>query len=68
MLEKIKAFAERTWTMEEKILLLVDVLLTGVLLGWLTSPFKGGFFSNNIIGSQNDELYAEEELEEEGEE
>lgn len=67
MLEKIKAFAERSWTMEEKILLLADVLLAGVLLGWLTSPFKGGFFSNNIIGSQNEELI-EEELEEEEEE
>lgn len=37
------------WTPMEKILLLLDVLLFGILLGWLTSPLKNGlsFFSNN---------------------
>ncbi len=65
MLEKMKEFVKRTWSLEEKILLLADVLLVGVLLGWLTSPFKGGLFSNNIIGSQNSETYEEEVLDEE---
>lgn len=66
MKEKVLEFLKRDWTLEEKILLGVDVLLAGVLLGWLTSPFKGGMFSNNTIASSfGTEDYT---IEEEGEE
>lgn len=49
MKEKVKAFFVSNWTISEKSLLLADVLLLGVLIGWLTSPLKHGFsfFSNN---------------------
>ncbi|MDO4297099.1 MAG: hypothetical protein Q4C59_01320 [Lachnospiraceae bacterium] len=49
MKEKVKEFFLGDWTLTEKILLVADVLLFGVLLGWLTSPFKSGweFCSNN---------------------
>lgn len=70
-MEKVKEFLLRNWTMPEKALLLADVLLAGVLVGWLTSPFKGGFFSNNQINSNNEgdvwddtEEWEEEEEEE----
>lgn len=42
MKEKLKAFAFAAWSPQEKILLAVDLVLAGVLIGWLTSPFKGG--------------------------
>ena len=49
-MEKIKEFFHQDWTLTEKILLTADVLLAGVLIGWLTSPLKDlKFFSNNTI-------------------
>lgn len=41
MKEKLKAFAFAAWSPQEKILLAVDLVLAGVLIGWLTSPLKG---------------------------
>lgn len=69
-MEKVKEFLLRNWTMPEKVLLLTDVLLAGVLVGWLTSPLKGGFFSNNLIHSNNEgDIWEDtEEWEEEEEE
>mgnify|MGYP004445858195 CR=1 FL=1 len=66
-MEKLRDFFKRDWTMSEKVLLAADLVLAGVLIGWLTSPLKGGMFSNNTINSNNEEL-AEIELEEEEEE
>ena len=40
MKEKLKLFFESNWSAAEKILLLADILLFGILLGWLTSPFR----------------------------
>ncbi len=40
MKDKLKLFFESNWSMAEKILLLADILLFGILLGWLTSPFR----------------------------
>ncbi len=40
MKDQLKNAFLRSWTPAEKGLLLVDVLLSGVLLGWLTSPFR----------------------------
>ena len=39
------------WSLSEKILLILDVCLFGVLIGWLTSPFRGdrSFLSNNEL-------------------
>ncbi len=67
MLEKIKEFLHQDWTMTEKVLLITDLLLTGVLIGWLTAPFKGGLFSNNVFGSNNENFYDETDLEDEEE-
>ena len=65
MLEKIKEFLHQDWTMTEKTLLIADLLLAGVLIGWLTAPFKGGLFSNNVLGSNNENYYDEDEFEDE---
>ena len=55
MKEKLKAFFESDWTPVEKILLLADILLFGILLGWLTSPFKGSkrnfYFGSHVDNS-----------------
>ena len=40
MKDQLKNVFLRSWSPAEKGLLLVDVLLSGVLLGWLTSPFR----------------------------
>ncbi len=66
MKEKIKAFFSTDWSMSEKILLVADVLLFGILLGWITSPLRDGFsfFSNNswdISGTGCDDEEEEEE-------
>ena len=42
MKEKLKAFAFAAWSPQEKILLAVDLVLAGVLIGWLT--FGGKFY------------------------
>lgn len=56
MREKWKTLFLSAWSPAEKGLLLVDVLLFGILLGWLTSPLKGGFtfFSNNTVDNSCD--------------
>lgn len=55
MKEKIKAFFLSDWTLTEKILLLADVLLLGILIGFLT-PLKNGihFFSDNDMNNNNE--------------
>lgn len=55
MKEKVKAFWISNWSLSEKSLLLADVLLFGILIGWLTSPLKNGFhfFSHNTCGNNN---------------
>lgn len=55
MKEKIKAFFLSDWTLSEKILLLADVLLLGILIGFLT-PLKNGihFFSDNDMNNNNE--------------
>ncbi len=40
MKDQLKQVFLRSWSPAEKGLLLADVLLSGVLLGWLTSPFR----------------------------
>ena len=40
VLKSLKAVFLSNWSPLEKSLLLLDVLLTGVLLGWLTSPMR----------------------------
>lgn len=54
-MEKIKEFFLSDWTLTEKVLLLADVLLLGVLIGFIT-PLKNGihFFSDNDINSRNE--------------
>lgn len=49
MKERVKEFFLSNWSASEKCLLLTDVLLFGILVGWLTSPLKNGarLFSNN---------------------
>ena len=66
MKEKLKAFALAAWSPQEKILLAADLLLAGVLIGWLTSPLKGGirWFCDNSFGGK---FYESAEAEEEEE-
>ena len=60
MKEKLKAFAFAAWSPQEKI------LLAGVLIGWLTSPLKGGirWFCDNSFGGKFYEAAEAEEEEE----
>ncbi len=64
-LENLKNFALSNWTPSEKCLLVADVLLLGVLIGWLTSPLRDGIhlFSDNSYDVSH--VYEEEEEEEE---
>lgn len=70
MKEKLKALALASWTPSEKILLAADVFLAGILIGWMTSPLKGGirWFCDNTFGGKfydaPDEFYDGEEEEE----
>lgn len=52
-MNKIKEFMTSDWTLTEKVLLLADVLLAGVLIGFLLSPVRNGIglFSNNLLGT-----------------
>lgn len=56
--EKIKEFFLSDWTLSEKVLLLADVLLLGILIGFLT-PLKNGihFFSDNDMNNNNEMNY-----------
>ena len=66
MKEKLKAFAFAAWSPQEKILLAVDLVLAGVLIGWLPSPLKGGirWFCDNSFGGKFYEAAEAEEEEE----
>lgn len=70
MKEKLKALALANWTPSEKILLVADVFLAGILIGWLTSPVKGGirWLCGNTFGGKFYDVpdeYCDEEEEEE---
>ena len=65
MLEKVKEFMWQDWTMTEKVLLIADLLLAGILIGWITAPFRGGWFNNNVLGSNNEGYYDDSEEEDE---
>lgn len=62
MKEKVKEFFLSDWTLSEKCLLTADLLLLGVLVGWLTSPLKNGFhiFSDNTWDIKNQNKQEEE--------
>ncbi|MCD7834975.1 MAG: hypothetical protein LUH00_13485 [Lachnospiraceae bacterium] len=53
----VKSVFLSDWSPMEKGLLLADVLLFGILLGWLTSPIKGGIslFSHNSFDASSDD-------------
>ncbi|MCI6868376.1 MAG: hypothetical protein MR871_10615 [Lachnospiraceae bacterium] len=65
MKEKLKTCFLANWTLSEKCLFTVDVLLLGVLIGWITSPLKNGFgiFSNNTWDIKTNCEQKEEEME-----
>lgn len=72
MKNSLKRFLLSNWTLGEKGLLLVDVLLFGVLAGWLTSPFKkspakGPDFTNPDLWDMNTTTNCENAEEEESE-
>lgn len=69
MRDKVKAFFLSNWSLSEKSLLLADVLLLGILIGWLTSPLKNGWsiLSNNFRSFKTNTGCAEEEKESEEE-
>ena len=65
MKEWMKSAFLANWTPWEKGLLIADVLLAGVLIGWITSPFKSRyrFFGSNSwnTGEMNKEEKEQEE-------
>ena len=40
LLENLKDFFERDWTLEEKILIIIFSILTGIVYGFLFAPIK----------------------------
>lgn len=66
MKEKVKEFFLSNWTLSEKCLLIADILLLGVLIGWLTSTIRKGI---SILSHNSWEIGAKcvEEAEEEEE-
>ncbi|MDY5845215.1 MAG: hypothetical protein SPJ92_01475 [Bariatricus sp.] len=46
-------FADRDWTMAEKLLFGVDCLLAGVILGFILSPIRKGFSLGSNNGCNN---------------
>ncbi len=69
MKDKVKAFFLSNWSLSEKSLLLADVLLFGILAGWLTSPLKNGWsvLSNNFRNFKTNANGGADEEESEGE-
>lgn len=55
MKEKVLSFFQTDWTMSEKCLLITDIFLLGILIGWLTSPIKKGiaFLGNPACGGKD---------------
>ncbi|MGO5053530.1 hypothetical protein ACTQ6A_13660 [Lachnospiraceae bacterium LCP25S3_G4] len=51
---KLRDFYKREWTMSEKILLTLVLVLSGIVTGIIFAPRKGGCFSNNIIESRDE--------------
>lgn len=54
---KLKLFFEKDWSKAEKVLLLVNCILGGIVVGILFSPLKGGI----VIGSNNTGIADDEE-------
>jgi hypothetical protein len=48
MKDGLKKFLLSNWTPGEKSLLITDVLLFGILVGWLTSPFRSRWKADDI--------------------
>ena len=48
LLENLKDFFERDWTLEEKILIIICSILTGIVYGFLFAPIKKGISIGNI--------------------
>lgn len=51
MLEKIKEFFKRDWTLAEKILMILCFFYLGVIKGFLFAPIKKGISCGNNNGN-----------------
>ena len=49
----VAAFMGDDWDAKDKTLALLVAVLSGILIGVILSPIKGGIFSNNKIGCGN---------------
>ena len=49
-MERVKMFFSKDWTLTERILLLVNCVLFGMLLGFLWAPIKRGIYCGNHNG------------------
>lgn len=47
----MKEFYQREWTMAEKILMTISLLVSGILLGFMFSPIKRGIYCGNHNGN-----------------
>lgn len=54
---KLKLFFEKDWSKAEKVLLLANCILGGIVFGILFSPLKGGI----VVGSNNTGITDDEE-------
>lgn len=65
VLENVKEFFERDWTLVEKILVLTCCVLVGVIYGFLIAPIKKGISCGNNNGNYysdfEDDFWPEDE-------
>lgn len=47
----MKDFLLKEWSISEKSLLITTILLTGVIIGFLTAPIKKGIYCGNHNGN-----------------
>ena len=59
MKKTIKAFYNKEWTMEEKVLFTAAAVLGGIVIGFIVAPFK-----SICCGNNNGEKYYFEDMEE----
>lgn len=60
LMENIKDFLGRDWTLAEKVLVVLCCVLFGVIQGFLLAPIKKGISCGNNNGSNNYNEYADD--------
>lgn len=49
-------FFNSSWDMKDKSMVVAIAMMSGIIVGFLISPIKGGLISNNKIGCNNTDI------------